>query len=284
MKHWVITTAVVALFLSNPVSAEPLKNDDVIKLIDAGLGDEAVIAKIETEEGDYQTDVDTLLSLRDAGLSSSVIAAMVKKASAPVALSDSSPDPLVPHYAGVYLMDEWSEEPQMLRIDPTTSTQTKTGGLLGYAITGGIASASVKAVIPGSEAKHRAPKMKPVFYAYMNSSEGNNAGTFSTGFGSAVQSPNEFSLVKLKQKKNRREARIGSLNIAGAKAGVMDKDQIAFSYEQVAPGVFKITPDQDLEEGEYGFVFAVTGGAGPSGSATGAGGGARVFAFGISED
>ena len=265
----------------DPVSAKPMTNADVLLLIDAGLGEEAVIAKIETEEGDYQTDIDTLLALRKQNVPSPVIAAMVKKSSSETKLSDSSPDPLVPHYAGVYLMDDWSPEARMYKIDPTSSTQTKTGGILGYAITGGLASASVKAVIPGEEARYSSPKDRPVFYVFLDGSNGNQSGTFSTGFGSALQSPNEFSLVRLTSKKGRREARIGSMNIAGAKSGVMDKDQIPFTYERVAEGVFKMVPEIPLADGQYGFVFAVTGGSGPG--LTGTAGGARVFAFGIGE-
>src|SRR3546814_6026741 len=68
-------------------------------------------------------------------------------------------------------------------------------------------------------------------------------------------SPNEFSLVRFKEKKNGREARVGSFNIAGAKAGVMDKDRIAFSYDKVGPGVFKVSPEQALAPGEYGFLY-----------------------------
>src|SRR3546814_8155398 len=52
------------------------------------------------------------------------------------------------------------------------------------------------------------------------------------------------------EKKNGREARVGSFNIAGAKAGVMDKDRIAFSYDKVGPGVFKVSPEQALAPGE----------------------------------
>ena len=86
-----------------------------------------------------------------------------------------------------------------------------------------------------------------------------------------------FQRVSAMEKKGRREARVGSLNIAGAKTGVMDKDQIPFSYEQVSPYVFKITPDQPLEPGEYGFLFALVGGAGPG--LSGGVAGARVFDF-----
>lgn len=81
------------------------------------------------------------------------------------------------------------------------------------------------------------------------------------------------------EKKERREARVGSLNLAGSKTGVMDKDQIPFTYEQVSSHVYRITPDRDLEPGEYGFLFALVGGAGPG--LSGGVAGARVFDFAV---
>lgn len=281
MKSLLGLVAIFAATFSTAANAETLSNADVIGLLEAGLGEEAVVAKIETADGVYDTDTDTLISLSAKGVPSSVIAAMVKRSAAPEKLSDSAADPMVPHYAGVYLMDSWSDEPRMWKIDPTSSSQTKTGGIFGYALTGGIASASVKAVIPGEAARFASPMPRPVFYVYMNTPDAVNSGTFSTGFGGGVQSPNEFSLVKFKERKGRREARIGSLNIAGAKAGVMDKDRIPFSYEQVSPGVFKMVPDVDLDEGEYGFIFALGGGVGPGLAGSAGTAGARVFAFGI---
>ena len=270
-----------ALVMAAPAAAEVLTNDDVVMLLEAGLGEEAVIAKIETSDGNFQTDTSTLLALRQKNVPSAVIAAMVKRSAAPVELSDSSPDPLAPHYPGLYLYDGSTAESRMWKIDPTSSTQTKTGGIWGYALTGGIASASVKAVIPGEKAKIASSSGRPVFYVYFDNDAGNSSGMFSTGFGAAIQTPNEFSLVKLMEKKGKREARIGSINIGGAKAGVMDKDQIAFDYEQVAPSVFKVTPQSNLAPGQYGFVFAVGGGVGPGLAGSAGTAGARVFAFGV---
>ena len=281
MKQLLTATLLMFGVLSAQANAETLTNDDVVMLLDAGLGEEAVVAKIETSDADYATDTTTLLSLRDRGVPSSVIAAMLKRSSQTVALSDSSPDPSVPHYSGVYLLDDWSAEPRMWKIDPTSSTQTKTGGIFGYALTAGIASASVKAVIPGETARIGSPNPRPIFYVFFDQANGEQTSAFSTGFGGGVQSPNEFSLVELKQKKGRREARIGSLNIAGAKAGVMDKDQIPFTYEQVSQGVYRIQPEIELEEGEYGFIFALGGGVGPGLAGSAGTAGARVFAFSI---
>lgn len=265
------------LAFSAPAMAETLTNDDVVALLEAGLGEEAVIAKIETSDGNFVTDTQTLLALRAKGVPSPVIAAMVKVASGTVKFDDASADPKVPHSPGFYMLDESAAAPRMVKIDPIASTQTKTGGILGYAFTGGIASASLKAVLPGGTSKTPTSKSRPTFYVYFDPPGGNQSAVFSTGFGNAIITPNELSLVDLMEKKGRREARVGSLNIAGSKTGVMDKDQIRFSYEQVVPYVYKITPASDLAPGEYGFIFALVGGSGPG--LSGGVAGARVFDF-----
>ncbi len=271
--------AAAAMAWTTGAAAETLRNADVVALLEAGLGDEAVIAKIETSDSAFDTDTQTLLALRGQGVPSPVIAAMVKSAKGTMRYDDTSPDPTVPHTPGFYLLDSGAGEPRMLKIDPIASTQTKTGGLIGYAFTGGIASASVKAVLPGATAQRQTMQRQPTFYVFFDPPGGNQSAVFSTGFGNAIITPNELSLVDLMEKKERREARVGSLNIAGAKTGVMDKDQIPFTYEQVAPYVYKITPDMPLEPGEYGFLFALVGGAGPG--LSGGVAGARVFDFAV---
>lgn len=270
-------------------AAQSLTNSDIIKLLEAGLGAEVLVAKIESsEDTNFSTEINDILALKNQQVPDSVIAAMVtasSKIGEPVELSADSPDPLVPHFTGVYLMESWAETPRMAKIDPISSTQTKTGGILGYAFTGGIASASLKAVIPGETARESSPSRRPVFYMYFDASNpnGEGASAFSSGPAATVQSPNEFSLVELKRKKKRREARIGSFNIGGAKTGVLDKYQIPFTYKELARGVYEVTPDIDLDPGEYGFIFSVAGSGAAPGIAQAGTGSARVFAFSISK-
>jgi hypothetical protein len=269
-----------ALFLAAPAAAETLTNDSVIQLVRAGLGNEAVIAKIKSTDGTYALGTSDLIALKSAGVPGDVIAAMISgKASAGVAstpMSLTSIDPMVPHPSGVYLIDPRAQ--QLSRIEPTVSNQAKTGGIFGYALTGGIASMSVKASINGASARVVAPSGSPAFYFFFDASNPatvNLASSWSAGSAQVVTSPNEFTLIRLNEKKDRREARVGSLNIAGAKTGVMDKDRIPFDFEMVRPGVYKVTPKQALAPGQYGFIYSLQGG-GAGGAMT-----ARIFDFAV---
>lgn len=276
-----------ALCLAVPAYADTLNNESVIQLVNVGLGDEAIIAKIESSPSDFQTSTDDLIALKNANVSSGVIAAMIQasnkaQATAAAALAIDSPDPLVPHPSGVYVLADWLEEPKMLAIDATTSNQTKTSGFLGYALTSGIAPMSFKAVIPNEQARIRMDQSRPVFYFYFDeatASLSNRAGASFWNAG-AVTSPAEFSLVAFKVKSNRREAKVGQFNMAGAKAGVMEKDQIPFDYERVAAGVFKVVPQRDLPPGEYGFIYSTSTGSGPGMAGMGATT-SRIFDFSI---
>ena len=272
------------------VRAETLTNDMVVALVQAGLGEEAVVAKIKASAAHYALSTDDLISLKKNGVTGPVIAAMIEAGtagavSAKAAYSADSPDPLVPHPSGIYMLMDALPQPRMARIDPTTSNQSKTGGLLGYAFTGGIASLSIKAVIPNTSARARTSRLRPTFYFYFDEatrglSQTGGPSLWLSGPATAITSPNEFTLIRFDVKKDRRETRVGSMNLAGAKSGVMDKDRIAFDYEQVTPGVFKVTPAADLAAGEYGFLYSVSAGNGPGmwGNGTGS---ARIFDFAI---
>lgn len=269
-----------ALLFASPSVAETLNNTTVINLVRAGIGNEAVIAKIKTADGKYDLDSADLVALKSQGVPSDVIAAMITASSktqgTEAAMSLTAIDPMTPHPSGLYLIDTPAN--RLDRIDPTQSSQAKTGGIFGYALTGGIASLSVKVAIDGESARVAAPNSRPSFYFFFdasNAATSNLSSSWAAGSAQTVTSPSEFTLIKLMEKKGRREARVGSMNIAGAKTGVMDKDRIAFDYELIRPGVYKVTPKQALEGGQYGFIYALSGN-GTAGALS-----ARIFDFSI---
>lgn len=279
MKKLPLALACV-LLVATPVAAETLDNATVIQLVQAGIGNEAVIAKIRSTEGRYDLNADNLIALKAAGVPGEVIAAMIdgpdKPEAATAAMSLTDINPATPHPSGVYLIDKTAN--QLARIDPTMSTQAKTGGIFGYALTMGIASMSVKVAIAGDSARVVTRTATPSFYFFFDASNpatSNLASSWAAGSAQTVTSPSEFTLIKLMEKKGRREARVGSLNIGGAKTGVMDSDRIAFDYEMVRPGVYKVTPKQPLRAGQYGFIYAIAGG-GTNGAMT-----ARIFDFSV---
>lgn len=288
MKVGHAAIAIALALCAAPAFAEVLDNSKIVSLVQVGLDEQAIIAKIKASGGQYDTSTDAMISLKKAGVPGAVIAAMIEASngqsvSANAAASADSPDPLAPHPSGIYVLASWRAEPKMVVIDPTTSNQTKTGGFLGYALTGGIASMSFKTVVPNAKARVASEVARPKFYFYFDQAGRSLSGgaTSAVWMAGAVTSPSEFSLVRFDVKDDRREAKVGKFNISGAKAGVMDKSRIAFSYNQVAPGVYEVTPDAELTAGEYGFIYSATTGGGGMGLAGMGAMTSKIFDFSV---
>lgn len=251
MKSGVLL-AVAAACLSVPAVAETLNNDSVLALLAAGLGDEVVIAKIKTSPSSFELTTDQVIALKQKGISGPVLAAMISASAAPtaVAMSVDSPDPMVPHPSGIYL----AGPTKMTRIESTTTRQARTSGMFGYMLTSGLSGMRVKAAVNGPRAQLSTSEPRPVFYFYFDqAAQGLGAA------GGAVTSPNEFSLTRFETKADKREAVVGSVSLGGAKSGLRDKDQRGFTANQIAPGVYKIVPNDPLTPGEYGFISGIVG-------------------------
>ena len=85
-----------------------LNNESVIALVKAGIGNDAVIAKIESKPGSYALSSDDLITLKNA-LPGDVIAAMIA--------GPPKPDPV----AAMSLMDINPMTPQSRRRPPRPS-------------------------------------------------------------------------------------------------------------------------------------------------------------------
>ena len=284
-----VVAAFALLLIATPTLAETLTNGDIITLTKAGLGSEAITAKIQASANNFDTSTGQLLALKQAGVSDAVIAAMLRASTGAtvsqnaVGDTSTSPDPRAPHASGIYLLDESTASAKMRRIDPTIGNEVKTTGVLAYALTYGIAPVKFKTVLPNETARVHSYGGRPVFYFYFNRTgtqlSGNDVGGI--WLPGAITSPNEFSLVRFDVGRGDRETVLGQFNITGAKAGVMDKARVAFTYDDVAPGVFRVTPATDLPPGEYGFVYSSGGGG--YGRLAGSPS-ARIFDFSVSAD
>lgn len=291
MKIRFIIAAALLASAPRPASAETLTNEQIVKLAAAGLGDQVLIAKIRASDSAFDTTTDGLLALRKKGVSNAVIAEMISAGGsgrkAPVAepervglpraaMSADSPDPRVPHPPGIYLLADWRSPTRMVAIEPTTSARTRNGNLVAYVLTGGLSRMSHTAVIPDAAANTATPRKRPIFYFYFGDGSGEGGRNFWSA--DAANSPDDFLLIRLRAKKQRREAVVGSSGIAGSNSGISEKERIPFTVSRIAPGVYQAQPEADLENGEYGFVYASLPAAAPGG------GGQRVRVFDFSVD
>lgn len=84
-KFGIILALIIVLGLTFNVEAQdkkPISNSDVIEMSKAGLAPAVIISKIRTSRGSFDTELEALKALTDAGVSDQVIAAMIDHQSA----------------------------------------------------------------------------------------------------------------------------------------------------------------------------------------------------------
>lgn len=250
--------AALALCISTPTLAEVMTNQSVMSLLKAGLGDELVIAKINAEPCNYAVATTNILSLKNAGVSERVIAAMLTRcasasAARGIAGDDASPDPMVRHSPGIYVMEEWHKPTILLPVIASKSSGMKTSG------NGSILMPLVtKMLLPGAVSRLPVYSSSPTFYFYFNPND-QAVSDFGQEHSAAAQSPDGFSLVRLKSKKDTRELEMGRASaydgsLVSYRKGLSLKSSVAFQAESTRPGIYKILVGP-LEAGEYAFVF-----------------------------
>ncbi|HEX4694307.1 hypothetical protein [Sphingomonas sp.] len=259
--------AVLALAISSPALADTLTNSSIIALATAGLDPDAIIAKIQSSDTNFDLSTAQLIMLKKRGVPSSVIAAMLAADGRKRGGSSAAPDARAPARStaagvrppaarppGIYLM----RAGELVRIEANVSGQTKTGGFLGSALSYGIAKISTKVVLQGESARVQTSEPSPTFFFYLPPRA--SASSFDEPTGTP-DSPSQFSLIRLQRKDGSREARIGRGNITGFQSGVVSKDRVDFTFDEDRPGVFSVRPSSPLPAGEYSFIMIGSGGA-----------------------
>jgi hypothetical protein len=186
-------------------------------------------------------------------------------------------DPMSPHDSGIYLYaKDRNGEYKLTVLEQAAYQGSKTGGILGYALTSGIKKAKMKAVIPGQHASIRTPDSQPVFFFYF---EDKAAGLGKGGFGAgSVSNPNQFALVKLDVAKSSRETTIGEFGALGANTGTDEKSMITFKSERIRTGLYKVMPSVPMQPAEYCFLASQ---ANMGAYGAGAAGAAQIFDFAV---
>lgn len=251
MKRSIITISLLSLCLvQSPLWTQSLTNADVLRLLEAGLSAEVVIAKIKGSATEFDTSVDALIALQEAEVPQEVLAAMAagpepRAAAAPQAQAQeivvrtgaSSAANVATQFEGTPCPSPgiFLEDPGSVReIDPTTYSQTKSGGHFMSAITYGAKSVKSKAVIRGRSAGMRVQDHNPAFlFCFEESEVGLSYET------KGATNPSEFLLVALtvNAKKGHRELITGKSTSGKAPRAVLRPSPYAESPTRSSPPV-----------------------------------------------
>ena len=226
--------------VEQPTSNADFTVDDVVKLVEAGLSEDLVIAKIRQNGKAFDLGVDELLSLKKASVSDKIIKEMMHPQEAPASVPAAEPqpqsaeshDPTAPpeREIGVYYKrrGEWDE---ML---PEVITW-KTGGILKSVATVGIIKGDVNGRIIGPHSRNSVTT--PLEFLIC------------TAEGVAIT---EYQLLRLREKKKAREFR----TITGGvfhQSGGATRDLLPFESKRIARRMHRIILP-NLGAGEYGFL------------------------------
>ncbi len=285
----IICLLAAVMFAASAVTVkaqDTMTNDEVISLSKAGLNPTLIVGKIRTSKTNFDLSTDSLIKLKQAGVSDDIVGAMLEAksgksisstapanstgAASPGVLGDPN-DPMSKHNYGIYLYEEKDGVRKMTALKANVSAQNRTGGMFTSSLTYGIGKVKIKSNLPGRNADLQLQAAMPTFYFYLDITSGG----LNTASG-VPSDPKEFTLVRFNQRSDNREVTIGKANAFGAKGGLSDEYVVQFKTEDIGNGIFKITPAADLKKGEYGFYLVNSGN-----SNTSAGVGAKFFDFGV---
>ena len=282
MKHRVIFSLLISLLVclaaSTPVFAQEgaMTNDEVITLTKAGLSPSIIVGKIRSGKSNFDLSTDSLIKLKQAGVSDDIVAAMLeaksgRTASAGASTSGDPNDPMAKHGYGIYLLEEIDGQRKMTQLAPNVSAQNRTGGMFTSSLTYGIGKVKIKSNLPGRNAALQIKNTQPVFYFYLDVTSGG----LNTSSG-VPSTTNEFAMIRFNQRSDNREVTIGKMNAFGGKGGLSDEYVVQFSAQDMGNGIFKVTPAAPLTKGEYAFYLINSGNSNASSAV-----GAKFFDFGV---
>jgi hypothetical protein len=258
-----------------------LVNKSIVDLHQLGLGDAVIIDKIKTSRCNFDTSLDGLKQLKAEGITGEVMSAMIlassqaaapdSSAAKPVATGDPN-DPASAHEPGIWYCVESDGKKAMTKLEPSVISKMESGGGAMWGMAWGVTAKS-RADLNGSAAALQVSLRKPVFYFYFDASNQS---------GNAATSPNEFVLAQMEVRKKDDERRmvVGQMNAySGSKTGPDQKDVRQIAFERLGSGIYKVTPQKDLVDGEYAFYYA--GNAPVVGYYFVMGAGGKLYDFGI---
>jgi hypothetical protein len=238
---------------SNKPDPSQMTNDSVLRMHSAGLSDDLIVQTINTQPGRFDTDPDTLIALKKAGLSDIILTAMAGKARRQITNVDTRPIEVSPvNEIGVYYKDKDGRWTLM----DSEAVHVKSGGFVKSTLTHGIIKEDRNGVVTGRESKLLLPR--PIEFLIFTP-EGVTA--------------SEYELLAFRLNSKDREFRVLTGGVIHSTGGAK-RDDVPFTLTKIAPRTWTFTLGQDTPGAEYGIL--------PPGTGNVTNGG-KIYTFAISE-
>ena len=246
-----------------------IDNDTILRMSKAGLGDDVLVQTIQLQPGHYDTSPDDLITLKQAGLSDRVIAAMqahgtglVIRGNPRERVTPSTPMPIGPtplalgvDEIGVYYKSKTGEYIEL----HTERVVFKSSGAVKNILSDGLLKKDMNGHLDGGQSDLILP-----------------TGTDILIYAPLGTDANEYDLLRFELHKDSREFRTLTAGVFNSQSGAA-RDEIEFHPKKIAAQLYTFTIPRDIEKGEYGVL--------PPGAANvqGIAGTGKIFTFSIRE-
>jgi hypothetical protein len=245
-----VVTLIIGPRICSSQSKKPLGNQDVIDMVKAGLDEKTISKAIETSETVFDTTPQTLILLKNAGVSDGILSSMLSGGAPKAAPSESDK---VPKEVGIY----WVKDGNPSEVGAEV-VNFRTGGVGKMILTDGLDKGHTNGVVNGPHSKTQA--LNPAQFIIVTY-EGVTA--------------SEYLLVRLDKKNDRREFRQETGGVFHKSSGA-GRNEVGFDAVKLAPRTYRVKLG-NLTAGEYGFLPPI----GPENRTASANG--RIYSFSILE-
>ena len=228
---------------SSEVQQGPFTNDDVITMVRGGFAKETIIAAIRTHGRDFDTSLDGLMGLREAGVDEEIIREILAAASASVERTpdadrseDAEGSDGLPTGNGVYVVVDGRHE--LLAVEPI---EWRSPFWAGRTTVGALTTARLNARLPGLHSPFVIGAHPEVLVV---------CAECETGL--------EYHLVRAHDDEDKREFHVSFQVLRGRNEtwiaqGGQKGARVPFQAERLAPGKFRLSLP-DLEPNDFAFL------------------------------
>lgn len=219
---------------------EEIINSTIIEMAKAKFGEAVIINKIKSSKTNFNLSTDSLIKLKEAGVSDNIINAMLE-AQNPRSQSPAEQQDVTAASGDVFVM----QNGKLVEMEYTGGFTKQLSTSMFWM--GTVPKTKFVIMASGEHAQMRLTDKSPVFYLRLH--------------------PSEVGIVKFdtdtyNKKPVRYVMRVGELWQTGGQAGAPSAGNIDFGFKKEPNGLYKITLKSPLENGEYGIIAGGTGGGG----------------------